>query len=617
MSRVPAEPRSREASSPWGWTAPLVLVMAAGLLWVAFAFSAARREEAWAPLAFWFGLLVIVVPASARLLAPRVHRTERQSLVIALGLALYWVYVLRSPIAFTSYDELLHLRTFLDILNSGHLFSENPLLFVSPFYPGMESAAAAITQVSGLDPWASAVLLIGVMRLTLVLAAFLFFESVSGSAWVAGAASLIYMANQNFLFFDSSFAYESFALPLAIAVLWMLLRRQSSDPRTSFGLTAIALLCLIAVVISHPVTAVALFTALTVWSAVLAFARWRGLTTRRQGVGGMAAIGMVAALTWVLYVATETLHYLGPQMLVTFEGALRFIAGEVPGRTLFGAVAGGGAPAWERIVTITATLTIVAALPAGLALLWRHYRRRPAALLLGVAALAYPVALLIRLTPAGLEVASRANSFVFIGVAFVVALVLARLVRRLTPSRALVASPAAVGLLIVIFAGGVTLGSSWWERLPGPFVVGGESRAISPQGTAAAAWMLSELGRGNRIAADRSNGLLLGSVGDQRVVFDGRDPIELWPLYEAPTIDSVATDTVRQGDIRYVLVDRRLSTALPMNGRYFDQAELEAGHQAPIPAESLAKFDGDNRVNRIYDSGVIQIYDTSRLAHGP
>ena len=148
-------------------------------------------------------------------------------------------------------------------------------------------------------------------------------------------------------------------------------------------------------------------------------------------------------------------------------------------------------------------------------------------------------------------------------------------------------------------------------------IIGAESRAISPQGTAAAAWMLNDLGPGNRIAADRSNRPLLGSVGDQRVVFDGRDPIELWPLYDAPTIDGVAADTVRQGDIRYVLVDRRLSTALPMDGLYFDQKELQAGHQAPISSESLAKFDRDNRVDRIYDSGVLQIYDTSWLAHGP
>jgi hypothetical protein len=126
--------------------------------------------------------------------------------------------------------------------------------------------------------------------------------------------------------------------------------------------------------------------------------------------------------------------------------------------------------------------------------------------------------------------------------------------------------------------------------------------------------MLDELGPGNRVTADRSNRLALGSVGDQRVVFDARDPLALWPLYAAPTIDGVAADTIREGNIRYVLVDRRLSTALPMIGYYFDQQEQLAGHKTPIPAEALAKFDLDARLDRIYDSGDLQIYDVGRLA---
>jgi multisubunit Na+/H+ antiporter MnhF subunit len=375
----------------------------------------------------------------------------------------------------------------------------------------------------------------------------------------------------------------------------------------------VALICLVAVVTSHHVTAVAMITALIVWSAALAFSRWRGYVTRRtQGVGGIAVIATVAAVGWALYVATETVKYLGSPLLVTFKDMLRIIAGE-PGRTLFDAVA-GGPPAWERVVSIATTLVIVLALPLGLAILWRRYRRRPTALLLGIVAMAYPVVLVFRFTSStGLEAASRANTFVFVGVAFVVALVLVRLVQRLTSSRAVIASPVAFGVVTLIFVGGLALGTSAWSRLPGPFLVGGETRAISPQGTAAAAWTFVELGAGNRVAADRSNRLLLGSYGDQRVVFDGRDLISLWPLYDAPTMDGVAEDTVRRGDIRFVLVDRRLSTALPMVGFYFDQGEVPPGHQSAIPADSLAKFDRDDRVDRIYDSGAIQIYDTSRL----
>lgn len=601
-----------------GWAGPLTVVMAAGLLSVALAFNAARDEIAWAPLAYWLGLILIVAPASARALAPKVRRSERLVLVVALGLALYWVSVLRSPIAFTGHDELLHLRTFLDIGRSGHLFGENPLLLVSPSYPAMESAASAISQISGLDPWSAGVLLIGVMRVVFVLAAFLFFEAVSGSAWLAGAALIVYMANPAFLFFDAQFSYESFALPLAITVLWALTLRQSAERALRLGLTAVALVLIGAIVTGHHVTAIALAAALVVWSATLGFARWRHYTTHPlQGVGGMAAITVVAGLTWALHVATEVLKYLGPLLASTAEGVVRFVLGEASGRALFSGFGATGAPQWERIVAVASTATILIALPVGLAILWLRYRRRPAALLLGLMAVAYPMLLALRLTSfGGLEAASRAGAYVFVGVAFVVALGLVRLVRRLTAHKAVLATPVATGLVTLVFAGGFVLGSAWWSRLPGPFLVGGESRAISPQGMAAAEWMLAELGPANRVAADRSNRLLVGSYGAQRVVFDARDPIGLWPLYSAPSIDAEAARIVRRGDIRYILVDRRLSNALPMVGLYFDQSELLLDRKEPIPAHALGKFDDDVRVDRIYDSGAIRVYDAGRLRDG-
>jgi hypothetical protein len=575
-----------------GWAGPLTVVMAAGLLSVALAFNAARDEIAWAPLAYWLGLLLIVAPASARAIAPKVRRSERLVLVIALGLALYWVSVLRNPIAFTGHDELLHLRTFLDIGRSGHLFGENPLLLVSPSYPAMESAASAISQISGLDPWSAGVLLIGVMRVVFILAAF--------------------------LFFDAQFSYESFALPLAITVLWALTLRQSAERALRLGLTAVALVLIGAIVTGHHVTAIALAAALVAWSATLGFARWRRYTTHPlQGVGGMAVITVVAGLTWALHVATEVLKYLGPLLVSTAEGVVRFVLGEASGRALFSGFGATGAPQWERIVAVASTATILIALPVGLAILWLRYRRRPAALLLGLMAVAYPVLLALRLTSfGGLEAASRAGAYVFVGVAFVVALGLVRLVRQLTAQGAVLATLVATGLVTLVFAGGFVLGSAWWSRLPGPFLVGGDSRAISPQGMAAAEWMLAELGPANRVAADRSSRLLVGSYGAQRVVFDARDPIGLWPLYSAQSIDSEAAEIVRQGDIRYILVDRRLSNALPMVGLYFDQSELLADRKEPIPAQALEKFDDDVRVDRIYDSGAIRVYDAGRLRDG-
>jgi hypothetical protein len=596
-----------------GWFPALALVMAVGLLAISFAFNAARQSLSWAPVGFWVSLLFIILPPVARLLQPNVHRTERLALTLAFGLALYWVSILRSPTQLTGYDEISNLRTLLDILVSGRLFRENPLLLVNALYPALGSTTAAVTQVSGMDPFSATVVVMGLMRVILVLGTFLLFESVSGSAWVGAVGSLLYMTNPDFLFFNSAYIYESFALPFTIVVLWLLVERQAADSATRTGLTFVALLCLAGIVMGHHLTTMALVGALVVWTAATAFRRWRGdAVGRAQGVGGMAAITIIAFVTWSLYVATEMIKYLGSLFLTTVQGFIGFITGSGPGRALFEPAP--AAPPEERVLALAATVTIVVALPIGLLILWRTLRTRPDALLLGVVALGYPASQALRLTSSGgLEVASRANSFVFVGVAFAIALLAVGVVRRAATASRRILHVAAISLVMLMFGGGVVLGSSWYDRLPGPFLVGGESRAISPQGDAAAAWMLAQLGPDQRVAADRTNRLLLGSTGLQRVVFDARDPVGLLPLYADTTLDPPAIFVLRDQRIRYVLVDRRLSTALPLVGLYFDQAELRDRRTAPIPATALGKFDRDDRVDRIYDSGDLQLYDTGTI----
>lgn len=598
-----------------GWFPALSVIMGFGLVAMAVTFDAARRSLDWAPAGFWVSLLTILVLPVVRLLGPNVHRSERLAIVTTLGLAFWWLTILRSPTQLTGYDELLNMRTLLDVVVSGRLFTENPLLLVNPLYPALPSTTQAITQISGVDPFTATIMVSGLMRTILVLALFLLFESVSGSAWIGAVASLLYMSNPDFLFFSASYVYESFAFPLAMVALWLLVERQTASAPTRRGLTFVALLCLGAVIAGHHLTTIAVAAALVIWTLTTAFRRWRGdRTANAQGVAGMAAIVIIAAVLWSLNVATEMIKYLGSLFLTTAQGAVGFLTGSGVGRTLFEAT-GVPSPQGERVLILLTTLTIVVALPIGLVVLARMLGRRPVALLLAVVALGYPASQALRLTSAGgLEIAGRANSFVYVGVAFVMALLAVRILSRSAPgrSRRLLEGTIAC-LVLVMFGGGVALGSAPWSRLPGPFLVGGESRAVSPQGNAAAAWMLNHLGRDNRVAADRTNGALLGSAGLQRVVFDARDPIGLWPLYAAATLDDAAVAVLDAGAIRYVLVDRRLSTSLPLVGIYYDQAELQDRRTAPISAGALGKFDRDSSVDRIYDSGEIQLYDATRI----
>jgi hypothetical protein len=60
------------------------------------------------------------VPAAVRLIAPEAERPERIGLVALLGMGLYLVKLLHSPMSFTLSDELQHWRTAGDIIESGY-----------------------------------------------------------------------------------------------------------------------------------------------------------------------------------------------------------------------------------------------------------------------------------------------------------------------------------------------------------------------------------------------------------------------------------------------------------------------------------------------------------------
>ncbi len=166
-------------------------------------------------------------------------------------------------------------------------------------------------------------------------------------------------------------------------------------------------------------------------------------------------------------------------------------------------------------------------------------------------------------------------------------------------------------LSTLVFAAGVISGwPPYWGRLPGPYLVSASERSIEPQGMAAAQWARFILGPNNRMAADLTNHLLMGSLGKQNSTYG------LSEVYFSPQIGEAELYLLQHQQIRYLIVDRRLSTGLPIRGYYFNEREPNANAYArPIGLEALDKFDRIQRVNRIFDSGDIIIYDVRALSN--
>jgi hypothetical protein len=171
---------ARRRGAAWQYSlglAPILALSAAiGLAVIAAANNGARLEHAGSEAAFWLGLLLIYLPIALRLFGRSAQPPERMALVLVLGMALYLVKVVHSPAGFTLHDELASWRGVQDLLESGRLFADNPLVGGYSVFPGMTAVTGALTQLSGLSVFVSALILIGTARAVLMASLFLILE---------------------------------------------------------------------------------------------------------------------------------------------------------------------------------------------------------------------------------------------------------------------------------------------------------------------------------------------------------------------------------------------------------------------------------------------------------
>ncbi len=586
----------------------VALSAAFGVLLVAIAFTAGRHgyeHSSKADTVYWVGQSLILIPVSVRLLTRRgLTNAGTVAAVVILTVAEYLCKVCYSPLAFTFSDELSHWRTAENILQTGRLFTTNYALPISPQYPGLEGATTALVQISGFPLFTAGLIVAGVAHLLFVVVLYLLFRNIGRSQRLAGIAVIVYSTNPDLWYFDALFAYQTLALGFFAVTLLATWRLRGARTRgDQVGWAAVATICIAATAATHHVTSYLLVL-------VLAFIALVSLLVKdRRSAAAAGALALVAAAvsaSWLVFVASQTISYLLPEVTGFTQSVSALLTGGTVGQPT-ATTTTPGTPFSHVVIADVAALVLSGLLPLGWWQVKPYFRDRPWILALSIGSLAWYLTLGLRfITPNGSELAGRASSFVFVPSAFVAAFALQWLIDRTPRPRAstlLCASLA--GVLLMLYDGMLNSWPPYWERLPGPHQVGGVEQSIGPEEIAVGNWILNELGPGNRFAADFGNEPMIGSYGDQTTVLGNSF------LYTSPTFTPSIARQAQLLAIHYVLVDLRLTKSLPVSGEYFSNDPKVGPYTHPIPLADMTKFNYAPGVTRIFDAGNIVIYDLS------
>src|SRR3989440_314611 len=342
---------AKPGTSPLGYFPRLALTSALGVLLVSFSYDMSRYGNMALEFLFLPGLLLIYVPNLVRLISATPLRFERIYLLCQVGMCFFLVQLMVSPLYVSSYDAMLHWITADNILRTQHLFGVNSLLPVSPYYPGLEIVTNALSSIGGLSTFQAGTAVIAAARLLMILALYMFYEQVTMSSRMAGIATMIYMTNPHFLFFDAIFSYETLALPIATFMLYILARYNGMGNNNYRWMLFIAWLALVALTTIHHITDYVFVGILALWTLASLF-QISGRHLRRV-LAVFALSGLLFSLGYAFLVAGNPIwKYLTSYFTTAFGELEHILAVTNRARQLFTTQDVPPSPIWDRLLML-------------------------------------------------------------------------------------------------------------------------------------------------------------------------------------------------------------------------------------------------------------------------
>jgi len=586
--------------------AAATLLSCVGLLIQVIGYTAGWRGDDTTAIGLWYvGFVGIVVPFAWLLLAPSRTGHQRLGAALAFGLIMYASWYLTDPVMSTRFDETLHVTTLVDMVDHHSFFYPNSTLPVSPHYPGLELATAGVHWLTGLPLIICQVLVVVTARSTFILALFLLASRIGRSTQVGAATVLLYAGSAQFYFFNSQFSYQTVAIAMLMAALYLLVRAFDSEEDRPWRLLVGVQVCLGGLAITHHLTSWLMLVLL--WLLALFF--WRGGEERRARLTLVTAeVATVVVLAWTAVIAPLLISYLGPIFDVARSQILTALDGQGDTRAI-GGTPGTPTPTWELTVMAGSILLWgLMLLPAA----WRAWRRgslgptRARYVPLAIAVV-YPALQLARFVPSAAEISDRASTFVTMAMALVVA---AWLAPRIQTFSALV-----VPGLVMLILGGTLIGSGPdWQRVPGPYLAGAEQRSIDAESVAVAEWVGTYLPKGSRVAADSTFTRLLPNFAPVTTITQPAGFDSMTPLFISHSIDEESLRLILHNDVDFIVVDTRLVGQTVKSGGFFEGSTGYGPDAQTIKRDQVAKFDDQPGFDLVLN-GPVKVYDVRPLRH--
>lgn len=366
------QPDMAQSSPAGGWFAASTLICACSLGLVSLGDALSRSGHRFGGIPFWLGLIIPVTVIAFRQVSPNVARSERIALAVLLGIFLYLVKFVRAPFVFDFGDEFNQAYNTTEVLHTKGLFAVNYLLPATPDYPGLASITAALVSLTHLSVFAAGLIVIAVARTIMILAVYLLLERATNSSKIAGLGSVVYMAAPNFLFFTAEVSYESLALPLAVAAMYVVITWSVAGTGRRAAWAVAALILIATVVPSHHMTSYVLIGALFGLSLAQLFIR----PELKTSAFPFAIYALALASAWLVFVGSRTVGYLEPIFTDASRQIWSMVMHPAKGARAPYSPASSAAPVvplWDRWAGLAAAVTIMVLIPFGVVRAWQRH----------------------------------------------------------------------------------------------------------------------------------------------------------------------------------------------------------------------------------------------------